>query len=153
MIYQDFLVQRTDPTVPYPIRSSEDAAGWDLYAHAITINTEARTATIDTGIKVAFPPGNVMLLFARSGLGTNLGLTPANAVGVIDADYRGPVMVKFRDLTPAAIDRLRAMRDALEPERIVQAVFVPVVQMRLRGVLELPETVRGEGGFGSTGIK
>lgn len=97
-----------------------------------------------TGVAVALPAGTVGLVFGRSGLGVRHGIVPANAVGVIDADYRGELMVGLRNQgsTPYMVQ---------PGERIAQLVVVPVLTPELEPVPDLGETARGENGFGSTG--
>ena len=128
------------------VKATEGAAGWDIYAHTIDINPATRSATIYTGIATAFSPDLVMCLFARSGLATKYGLVLANGTGIVDSDYRGEIMLKFRDLSQGAINQLLCLRG----ERVAQAIFLPVAPVRLVLAQELPATVRGSGGFGST---
>ena len=131
-----------------PTYGSQDAAGADLYAcidDKETINPH-ETKLIKTGIAMAIPQGLVGLIFARSGLASKRGLAPANKVGVVDADYRGEVMVALHNHTD--------IEQSIEPgERIAQMAFVPYIKGSFTIVDELSETVRGAGGFGSTGTK
>ena len=92
------------------------------------------------------PTGYVGLVFARSGLATKRALAPANKVGVIDSDYRGEIMVALHNhgSEPKTIEN---------GERIAQIVLVPYIAADFDEVDELSDTVRGEGGFGSTGRK
>ena len=131
-----------------PTYGSVDAAGADLYAcidEAETIMPH-ETKLIKTGIAMAIPKGLVGLIFARSGLASKRGLAPANKVGVVDADYRGEVMVALHNHTsePQTIE---------VGERIAQMAFIPYIKGNFNVVDELSETIRGEGGFGSTGTK
>jgi dUTP pyrophosphatase len=101
---------------------------------------------IHTGLALEIPEGYFGAVFARSGLAAKESLRPANCVGVIDADYRGPLMVALHNdgATPRVI----------EPrERIAQLVIAPFLKADFSESEELSETVRGEGGFGSTGRK
>ena len=95
---------------------------------------------------MSIPKGLVGLVFARSGLASKRGLAPANKVGVIDADYRGEIMVALHNHTniPQSIDA---------NERIAQIAFIPYIKGNFEVVDNLEETVRGTGGFGSTGTK
>ena len=86
----------------------------------------------------------VGLVFARSGLATKKGLAPANKVGVIDSDYRGEIMVPLYNQT-------NEIKEIKHGERIAQIIFIPYIQEEFIEVEELSETLRGEGGFGSTG--
>ena len=97
-----------------------------------------------TGLAVEVPDGHVMLLFSRSGHGFSRDLRLSNAVGVIDSDYRGEVMVKLRNDGP---QEQRIERG----ERIAQALVLPVARCDFELVEELSSTERGAGGFGSTG--
>ena len=86
----------------------------------------------------------VALIYARSGLAVKHGLSPANCVGVIDSDYRGPIVVALRNYGKEPY--------TIEPgERVAQMVITPVVQAQITVADELDDTVRGQGGFGSTG--
>lgn len=134
------------PEAKAPVYGSQDAAGADLYACVgdRTVIEPGCTVMIPTGIAVAIPRGYVGLIFARSGLGIKRGLAPANKVGVIDADYRGEIMVALHNHSNAA--------QVIEPfERVAQMAIVPFVQVSYEEADELDETERGIGGFGSTG--
>jgi len=131
-----------------PTRGSEWAAGVDLYA-ATDYDIEIRpgdTVKIDTGLAIAIPRGFFGAIFARSGLATKQGLRPANCVGVIDADYRGPVVVAlYNDSDEVQIIPAKS--------RIAQLVVIHHEDLDFMVKENLPETPRGEGGFGSTGIQ
>ena len=101
---------------------------------------------VHTGIAMEIPVGYVGLIFARSGLATKKGLAPANKVGVIDADYRGEIMVALHNHS----DKAQAVGVG---ERIAQMVVTPYIKCDFEEADELSDTVRGEGGFGSTGTK
>ena len=131
-----------------PTYGSIDAAGADLYA-AISEDMLIKpgdTKLIPTGISVEIPKGLVGLVYARSSLATKRGLAPANKVGVIDSDYRGEIMV--------ALYNQGNTDELIEPnERIAQIVFTPYIKGEFMVVDELSDTIRGVGGFGSTGRK
>lgn len=131
-----------------PTYGSEFSAGADLYActeEAITIMPN-ETKLIKTGISLEIPEGYAGLIYARSGLAAKKGLAPANKVGVVDADYRGEVMVALHNHSSASA--------TVEPkERIAQLVIAPFLKADFNEVEELTDTVRGTGGFGSTGNK
>ena len=95
---------------------------------------------------MAIPEGYAGLIYARSGLATKKGLAPANKVGVIDADYRGEIMVPLHNHSRAAVS-------VEHGERIAQMVITPFLTAEYLLTDELDETERGEGGFGSTGTK
>lgn len=131
-----------------PSYGSDEAAGADLYAATDydIIISPGQTVKIDTGIAIAVPRGYFGAIFARSGLATKQGLRPANCVGVIDSDYRGPVIVALHNDKDG---------DQMIPagSRIAQLAIIPVMRTDFNIVDELDETERGEGGFGSTGVK
>ena len=134
------------PDAKAPVYGSVDAAGADLYAcsaEEITIKA-GETVMVPTGIAVAIPQGYVGLVFARSSLGIKRGLAPANKVGVIDADYRGEIMVGLHNHSGAD--------QTIAPyERVAQMAIVPFLQVGYEESDNLDETERGIGGFGSTG--
>ena len=131
-----------------PTYGSQFAAGADLYACLETAVTIAPQATflVPTGISMEIPVGWAGLIYARSGLATKRGLAPANKVGVVDPDYRGEILVSLHNhgIEPQTI----------EPgERIAQLVLTPYLTAQFFEADSLHDTVRGEGGFGSTGSK
>ena len=101
---------------------------------------------LHTGISVEIPEGYCGLIFARSSMGAKRGLAPANKVGVIDADYRGEIMVALHNHSES--------EQTVEcGERVAQLAIVPFLKAEFELADELSDTVRGEGGFGSTGKK
>lgn len=141
-------IKKLTDTAIIPTYGSVDAAGADLYADINESETFAphETKLIKTGIAMAIPKGLVGLVFARSGLASKRGLAPANKVGVIDADYRGEIMVALHNHT-------NEEKTIEANERIAQIAFIPYVKGDFNVVDELEETTRGAGGFGSTGTK
>lgn len=138
-------IKKLTDTAVVPTRGSMSAAGYDLYADVKeTVIKPGETAKIPVGISLEIPEGYFGGIFARSGLSTKEGLRPANCVGVIDADYRGPVMVALHN--DSNVDRI-----VTPQEKIAQLVVVPYLAVEFQEVEELSETVRGDGGFGSTG--
>lgn len=131
--------------LPLPSRQSEWAAGFDVCSAeaAVTLMPNERRA-VATGLAFAIPPGYEMQVRPRSGLALTHGLVLPNAPGTIDADYRGELKVILLNLGGAPVTIARG-------DRIAQLVFAKVEAPGLELVLDLPETVRGEGGFGSTG--
>ena len=104
------------------------------------------TKLIKTGFAIELPVGYGAFIYARSGLATKRALAPANKVGVVDCDYRGEVMV--------ALHNHSNTEQTVEPgERIAQMVIAPYITAEFEEVEELSQTLRGEGGFGSTGRK
>lgn len=131
-----------------PTYGTPYAAGADLYACMDEIKSIApgETFLVKTGIAVEIPAGYVGLVYARSGLASKKGLAPANKVGVIDSDYRGEIMV--------ALHNHSALPQEIEVnERVAQMVITPYLHAQYEETDNLEETVRGEGGFGSTGRK
>ena len=129
-----------------PTYGSAEAAGADLYAcleQEITV-APGETVWIPTGLAMEIPKGCAGLVYARSGLACKKGLAPANKVGVIDSDYRGPVTVvlHYHGNQPQTI---------AHGERIAQMVITPVLTPSYELSDDLNDTGRGQGGFGSTG--
>lgn len=130
-----------------PTYGSPYAAGADLYsAEGETVIPPHSTVFIGTGIAMEIPEGYMGLIFARSGLSCKRHLAPANKVGVVDSDYRGEVKVALHNHSdePQKID---------SGERIAQLVITPFLSVNFEEAESLDDTVRGEGGFGSTGKK
>ena len=130
-----------------PSYATEHAAGLDLMAaitEPVTIAPGAR-AMIPTGVAIALPVGFEGQVRPRSGLAAKHGVTVLNSPGTIDADYRGEVKVILVNLGNSEF--------SVEPKsRIAQLIVAPVTRIRWNLVDSLAETVRGEGGFGSTGL-
>jgi dUTP pyrophosphatase len=142
-------VKKLNENAIIPAYGTEYSAGADLYVpsdvNKITVNPH-KTVLVKLGIAVEIPEGCVGLIFARSGMASKRSLAPANKVGVIDADYRGELMVALHNHS----DELQCVEGG---ERIAQLSIVPFLKCEYNEVDELSETVRGEGGFGSTGTK
>ena len=139
--------KKLNDTAILPTRGSLLAAGADLYAlpsEGDAVIEAGATSLIHTGIAVAIPEGYVGLIYARSGLATKRGLAPANKVGVIDADYRGELMVALHNHGTEA-------QTVAAGERIAQLVIAPCLMCEYELCDTLGETERGAGGFGSTG--
>ena len=141
-------IKRLHPTVTLPSYASDTAAGMDLHAAIdapLTIPAHSRVR-VPCGFAVAPERTDVAaFLFARSGLAHKKGLAPSNAVGVVDSDYRGEVMVSVSNTSDEDY--------IMQPdERFAQMVFMPVYFAALQEVEDLDETERGAGGFGSTGV-
>lgn len=139
-------VKKLDERAVLPKYGSEYAAGADLYAVCdgeIAIDP-GETKFVRTGLALEIPEGYAGLVYARSGLAAKRGLAPANKVGVVDADYRGEIMV--------ALHNHSNQTQTIEAgERIAQLVVTPFLRAEYEESEELSETVRGTGGFGSTG--
>ncbi len=132
-----------------PTYGSEYAAGADLYActggETVTF-LSGETRLIKTGLAMEIPEGYAGLIYARSGIANKRGLAPSNKVGVIDSDYRGEIMVSLHNHS----NETQSIADG---ERIAQLVITPFLKVEYTETDELSDTVRGEGGFGSTGKK
>ena len=131
-----------------PMYGSPYAAGADLYAcidEEIVIEP-GQTVLIKTGLAIELEIGYMALIYARSGLASKRGLAPANKVGVVDCDYRGEIMVALHNHSTVA-------QTVAKGERIAQMVIAPYITAEFNEVDELSQTVRGAGGFGSTGSK
>lgn len=129
-----------------PTYGTEGAAGADLYAcleETLTI-LPGQTVPVPTGVAMEIPRGCAGLVFARSSMGVKRDLAPANKVGVIDSDYRGEIFVMLHN-------HGKEVRTVEPGERVAQIVIVPVFTPGFNQVEDLSDTVRGEGGFGSTG--
>lgn len=133
-----------------PSRGSTEAAGYDLYADLgdkeIIWIPPHETIFIGTGLAFQIPKGTFLGLYPRSGLACKVGLRPANCVGVVDSDYRGEVKV--------ALHNDSNIEQHIENgERIAQAILQSYLPMNFIKIDTLEDTDRGQGGFGSTGIK
>ena len=144
----DLRIKKLRDNAQMPTYGSEWAAGADMYAaidEAVTIEPN-ETKFIPTGRAFEIPEGYAGFIYARSGLACKKGLAPANKVGVVDADYRGEVMVALHNHGTEA-------QTVEAGERIAQMIIAPFVAVNYIFSDELDDTVRGAGGFGSTGRK
>lgn len=144
---KEIKIKRLREKAVLPTRGSDGAAGLDLYAcldEPVIIEPRG-LYKIPTGVAVALPDKNTVgLIFARSGLGVKHGVSLTNAVGVIDSDYRGELLVGIGNTSEKPY--------VLSPgERFAQLVVMPVYETVLAETDDLGETERGTGGFGSTG--
>ena len=144
----EIKIKKLNENAIIPTYGTEFAAGADLYAlpgESITVPAHG-TVMVHTGLAMEIPEGYAGLIFARSGLASKRGLAPANKVGVVDPDYRGEFMVALHNHT----DEDKTVEGG---ERIAQLVIVPFITASFCVADELSDTVRGAGGFGSTGKK
>lgn len=142
------LDPRLGHSIALPVAATAGSAGMDLRAavSAALVLQPGDTALVPTGLALHIADPNwCALIVPRSGLGHRQGLVMGNLVGVIDADYQGPLMISCwnRGREPFTID---------VGDRIAQLLFVPVAQASLRVVTEFASSERGDGGFGSTGV-
>ena len=140
------LIKKLDPSVELPAYKTNGASGMDLMAFIKEpINLKPHTSfLIPTGISVAFPSEFEIQIRPRSGLAAKNNISVLNTPGTIDSDYRGEIKVILYNHGDS--DFLINNKD-----RIAQMILTPVIKMKLEETNDLPETVRGEGGFGSTG--
>ncbi len=139
---------KLDERAVVPTYGSTCAAGADLRAildAPVTIEPH-ETVLIHTGLAMEIPEGLVGLIYARSGLASKRGLAPANCVGVIDSDYRGEFMVALHNHSNSA-------QTIEHGERVAQLVIAPYITAEFKETEALNDTVRGAGGFGSTGTR
>ena len=146
MLKQQVKIKKLKENAILPTYGTPYSAGADLYAcmdEPVTI-APGETVLIKTGLAMAIPEGYAGLIYARSGLATKKGLAPANKVGVVDADYRGEVMVPLHNHSRVAVT-------VEHGEWIAQMVITPFLTAEFLEAEELDDTLRGENGFGSTG--
>ena len=139
-----------NPDLPIPAYATAGAAGFDLRAAvpegAPVVLAPGERALVPAGFACAVPHGYEMQVRPRSGLATKHGVTVANSPGTVDSDYRGPLMVCLVNLGAEPFTIRRG-------DRIAQAVVAPAPQLALVETETLEPTARGEGGFGSTGVR
>lgn len=137
-------VKKLNDNARLPVYGSPFSAGADLYASEGAELPAGETRFVHTGIAIELPAGTVGLVYARSGLACKQDLAPANKVGVIDCDYRGEIMVALHN-------HGKETRRVEAGDRVAQLVIAPYYTAEFAESKTLSETVRGEGGFGSTG--
>ena len=140
------LIKKLNPTVELPAYKSDGASGMDLMAlvqEPITLKPNS-SCLVPTGLAVAFPKDFEIQIRPRSGLAAKNSISVLNTPGTIDSDYRGELKVIL--FNHGKSDFLINNKD-----RIAQMILTPVIKMEFEETDSLPETVRGEGGFGSTG--
>ena len=141
-------VKKLEERAVLPTYGSEYSAGADLYAltEEELVFPPGETKLVRTGLAMEIPEGYAGLIYARSGLASKRGLAPANKVGVVDADYRGEIMVALHNHS-------NTEQKIAPQERIAQLVITPFLKAEFEERESLSDTVRGSGGFGSTGTK
>jgi len=137
---------RVDPGVPVPSYAHPGDAGADLVTASDLDLAPGERATVGTGVAIALPEGYVALVHPRSGLAARTGLSVVNTPGTVDAGYRGEIKVCLINHDPRETIRLR------RGDRIAQLVVQRVERATFAEVTELPESARGAGGYGSTGV-
>ena len=141
----DVSVVRLDPELPLPAYAHPGDAGADLLTTVDVTLAPGERAMVPTGVALALPEGYVALVHPRSGLAARHGLSIVNTPGTIDAGYRGEIKVMLINHDPATPIELR------RGDRIAQLVVQRFERARFVEVAELPDSVRGDGGYGSTG--
>ena len=143
---QTVPVKKLNPQAILPRYGSAYAAGADLCAclSEPCVIAPGQTVLVPTGLAMEIPAGYAGLIYARSGIAVKRGLAPANKVGVIDADYRGEILVALynQGAEPQTVEH---------GERIAQMIITPFLTCEFVQAQTLSDTVRGAGGFGSTG--
>lgn len=138
-------IKRLDPNAEMPKRATVESAGFDLYSLEDFSLEPGKHKSVRTGLAFEIPPGFAMLIYPRSGLAKSHGITLSNAVGVVDSDYRGEVMVLLHNAGDSRVSFQAG-------DRIAQAIIHALPDIELVECEELSETERGKGGFGSTGL-
>jgi dUTP pyrophosphatase len=141
----EILISRLDAEVPLPSYAHPGDAGADLTTTVDVRLEPGERALVPTGIGIAQPEGYVALVHPRSGLAARFGVSIVNAPGTVDAGYRGEIKVMLINLDP------REPVTLVRGDRIAQLVIQRVEHARFVEVDSLPGSVRGEGGYGSTG--
>ena len=140
------LIKKLNQSVQLPSYKTKGASGMDLMAFVKkSINLEpGKSCLVPTGLSVAFPEGYEIQIRPRSGLAAKNNISVLNTPGTIDSDYRGELkIILFNHGSENFIIN--------NNDRVAQMVLTPIIKMELEETNELPETIRGKGGFGSTG--
>jgi len=143
-VYNMIQIKKLSSTAVVPSYAHAHDAGMDLYACESMVITAGERGLVPTGMAMAIPAGYVGLIWDKSGMALKFGLKVMG--GVIDAGYRGEVKIVMHNLSSADYHVEKGMK-------VAQMLIQPVMQMPLAEVSELDSTPRGEGGFGSTGLR
>ena len=140
------LVKKFDKYIKLPVYKTSGSSGIDLMAHVKNkINIKpGNTAIVPTGLSVAIPKNYEIHIRPRSGLAIKKGISVLNTPGTVDSDYRGEIKIILINLSKKSFV-------VKSGDRIAQMILCPVIKTKLREVKKLPRTLRGKGGFGSTG--
>ncbi len=141
----EIAVRRVDPELPLPAYAHPGDAGADLVTGVDVTLAPGERALVPTGVAIALPEGFVALVHPRSGLAARHGLSIVNTPGTVDSGYRGEIKVLLINHDPVEPIRLK------RGDRIAQLVIQRYERARFVAVEALPESVRGSGGYGSTG--
>ena len=140
------LVKKFDKNIKLPTYKTSGSSGMDLMAYIknkITINP-GKTSMVPTGIAIAIPQNYEIQIRPRSGLAAKKGVSVLNTPGTIDSDYRGEIKIILINLSK----KLFIVKSG---DRVAQMILCPIAKGKLKEVKKLPKTIRGKGGFGSTG--
>ena len=140
------LVKKFDKNIKLPTYKTSGSSGMDLVAHIknkITIKP-GKTAMISTGIAVAIPKNYEIQIRPRSGLAAKKSISVLNTPGTVDSDYRGEIKIILINLSQESFV-------VKSGDRVAQMILCPIVRAKLKEIKNLPNTIRGKGGFGSTG--
>ena len=140
------LVKKFDKNIKLPVYKTPGSSGMDLLAYTknkITINP-GRTAMIPTGIAIAIPKNYEIQIRPRSGLASKKGISVLNTPGTVDSDYRGEIKIILINFSKKSFV-------VKSGDRIAQMILCPIAKGKLKEVKNLPKTIRGKEGFGSTG--
>ena len=140
------LVKKFDKNIKLPAYKSSGSSGMDLVANnkKKIIISPGKIALIPTGIAMAIPKNYEMQIRPRSGLAANKSISVLNTPGTIDSDYRGEIKIILINLSKKSFV-------VKSGDRVAQMILCPIAKGKLQEVKKLPKTVRGKGGFGSTG--
>lgn len=152
---ENLMVKKIFDNAILPTRGTDESAGLDLYAYIpedkldpegkLNINPH-ETVPVSSGIAIGLPPNTFGGIVARSGMAKNRHLAPANKLGVVDRDYTGEVIILLHNHS----NDIQSIENG---ERIAQLLVLPYINTNVLEVNTLQETLRGDGGFGSTGEK
>lgn len=144
-LVQTLKIQKLHPDAKVPTYATDGSAAFDIYSLYDGQVTTGAPAELKTGLAFEIPEGHVMLVFSRSGHAFKSNVRLANCVAVIDADYRGELMIKLTN------DKIGGLLRIEPGDRIAQAMIMPISHMKFEVVDQLSDTARGAGGLGSTG--
>ncbi len=140
-------IKKLNPAATIPSYGTDQAAGLDITALTERNFVDGAVAYTEygTGLAISIPEGFMGLLFPRSSISSSTSLVLSNSVGIVDSDYRGEIKLRFKNIMFGAGKKYKL------GERIGQLVIVPYPKIKLEEVEELDDTIRGTGGYGSTG--
>lgn len=151
----DLRIEKINEKAVVPTKGTEFSAGLDLTAVDYKVKDEGRNGIVlfDTGLKIEIPTGYFGGIYLRSGIASKGIWSLANGVGIIDSDYRGPLMILCRYVSGARFFKFLDFREEIQNmigQRIAQLIIQPHPNVILKSTKNLTSTERGEGGFGST---